>query len=98
MITSHMSAKHPDAPEPPNDRISWSIYALALAVSGLLCGTLASVGVLPFLAGGTWFWVALVCGGATALVANLVQPRYENTVGWWRVFYDFLLRQMPPPD
>jgi hypothetical protein len=27
---------------------------------------------------------------------NLVRPRYAT--GRWRAFYDFLLRQLPPPD
>jgi len=93
-----MRTEHPDTPEPPNRRIGWSISVLALAVPCLLCGVLAPLGLLPFLSGGSWFWVALIFGGAIALVVNLVRPRYESTAGRWRAFYDFLLRQLPPPD
>ena len=93
-----MSVESPDVPEPPNGRISWSIYALALATSFLICGTLAPFKRFPFLSGGNWFWIALILGGVTALLVNFVRPRYESTVGRWRASYDFLLRQLPPPD
>jgi hypothetical protein len=29
---------------------------------------------------------------------NLVRPNYEKSAGRWRSFYDFLLKQLPPPD
>jgi hypothetical protein len=93
-----MGTEHPEIPESPDGRISWSVYVLTLAVSCLVCGVLVPFGILPFLAGGAWFWVALVFGGVTALVLNLARPRYEGTSGRWRKVYDFLLKQMPPPD
>jgi hypothetical protein len=40
----------------------------------------------------------LVSGAVMALVVNLVRPRYERTAGRWRSLYDFLLKQMSPPD
>ncbi len=64
----------------------------------LACAALAPWCLLPMLSGGAWFLVAIALGGATALVVNLLRPRYEDAVGRWRAFYDFLLRQMPPPD
>jgi hypothetical protein len=93
-----MSVKHPDIPEPPNRRIGWSIYMLSLVVSGLVCGVLAPFRLSPFLSGGMWFWVAVGFGFAAALVVNLIRPRYESAVGRWRAFYDFLLKQLPPPE
>ncbi len=64
----------------------------------LVCAAFAPWGLIPMLSGGAWFGAAIAFGGATALVVNLLRPRYENAVGKWRSFYDFLLRQMPPPD
>ena len=93
-----MAAQLPEILESPNGRISWSIYALALAVSCMVCGALAPFRALPFLSGGTWLWVALAFGAVLAVIVNLVRPRYEITTGRWRAFYDFLLRQMPPPE
>jgi len=91
-----MHVEHPDTPEGPDPRISWSICVLVMAGFCLICGALAPSGL--FLSGGAWFFIALVLGGATALIVNRVRPRYERTVGRWRSFYDFLLKQMPPPD
>ena len=93
-----MSAKHSDIPERPNRRVGWSIYVLSLAGSCLVCGVLAPFHLLPFLAGGIWFWVAIGFGCVLALVVNLFRPRYEMTTGRWRAFHDLLLRQLPPPD
>jgi len=93
-----MPTQLPDTPEPPNGRFSWSFYALALAVSALVCGALAPFRLVPILSGGGWFWFALVFGAVLAVTVNLVRPRYESTSGRWRAFYDFLLRQLPPPD
>jgi hypothetical protein len=93
-----MSAQLPDTPEPPNGRITWSIYALALAASALISGAFAPFGLLPFLSGGAWFWIALAFGAVLAVIVNCIRPRYESTTGRWRAFYDFLLRQLPPPE
>jgi hypothetical protein len=93
-----MSAEHPDTPEPPNPRVGWSIYMLSLAASCLICGVLAPFRLFPFISGGRWFWVAIGFGCVLALVVNLFRPRYETTTGRWRAFYDFLLKQLPPPD
>jgi len=93
-----MSTKHSDVPEPPNRRIGWSIYMLSVFVSGLICGALALFRNFAFLSGGMWFGVAIIFGCVIAIVVNLVRPRYESTSGWWRAFYDFLPRQLPPPD
>jgi hypothetical protein len=94
----NMSVARPDVSEPPDGRISWSIYALALVFSCLICAMLAPFGIFPFLAGGAWFWIALVLGAATAVVVNVIRPRYESAAGRWRTFYDFLLKQLPPAD
>lgn len=93
-----MRAEQPDTPEPPDRRISWSIYLLVTAGFAVIFGGLAPMGLFPVLSGGAGFWVALFLGGATGLVVNLVRPRYERTAGKWRAFYDFLLKQVPPPD
>ena len=93
-----MDAKHPDLPEPPNRRVGWSIYMVSLAASCLVCVILAPFQLLPFLAGGMWFWVAIGFGCVLAVVVNLLRPRYETATGRWRAFYDYLLKQLPPPD
>jgi hypothetical protein len=93
-----MSVKHPDTPEPPNSRISWSIYVLILACFCLIGGLLAPFGLFHFLSGRACFWVALGFGCVTALVVNLLRPRYDSATGRWRVIYDYLLKQLPPPD
>jgi len=69
-----------------------------MIASCLVCAALAPWGLFSAMSGGAWFWVAIALGGATTLLVNLLRPRYENSVGKWRSFYDFLLRQMPPPD
>ena len=93
-----MRTDHQDASEPPNRLVGWSIYGAAMIASCLICVALAPWGVFPVLSRRAWFWVAIVLGGAIALLVNLLRPRYENAVGKWRSFYDFLLKQMPPPD
>ena len=90
-----MSADHPG---PPNSWISLSIYVLIIAVFCLIGGVLAQFRILPFLSGRGCFWVALSIGCVTALVVNFLRPRYERARGRWRAFYDFLLKQLPPPD
>jgi hypothetical protein len=42
--------------------------------------------------------VAIALGCVLAVVVNLLRPRYETTTGRWKTFYNFLLRQLPPPD
>jgi len=79
-------------PELPNRRVSWSIYGLSLIVSCVVCGVLA-----PFYAGSMWFWVAIGFSCVLTVIVNLLRPRYEATTGRWRVFYDLLLKQLPPP-
>jgi uncharacterized membrane protein len=93
-----MHPEYSDAPESPDSRINWSIYTLALASFCLIGGLLAPWGILPALSGGWWFGIAVALGVAVAIVVNLARPRYEKTTGRWRAFYDFLLKQMPPPD
>ena len=92
-----MGVAHLDTSESPNARISWSIYLLGLVLSCSICGMLAPFGFFALL-GGEWFLIAIVFGGATALVVNFVRPRYERATGRWRTFYNFLLKQLPPPD
>ena len=107
MLSSHMpeiallmkiDEEHPDKPEPPDRRISWSIYLLVTSGFCVICAGLAPMGLFFVLSGGAGFWIALLLGVATGLVVNLVRPRYERTAGRWRSFYDFLLKQLPPPD
>ena len=93
-----MNFKHPNAPDHPDRRITWSIYMLVVGGFCLIFGGFAPSGLLPFLSGGAWFWISVVLGGAIALIVNLLRPRYERTHGRWRSFYDFLLNQMAPPD
>jgi len=42
--------------------------------------------------------VAIALGCVLAVVVNLLGTRYETTTGRWKTFYNFLLRQLPPPD
>ena len=42
--------------------------------------------------------VAIALGCVLAFVVNLLGTRYETTTGRWKTFYNFLLRQLPPPD
>ena len=94
-----MSAKRLDTSDPLDRQISWSIYMLAVVIFGLLGAGVATSDVLPiYSVGDAWFWTALALGGATALVINRTRPKYEKAGGRWRSFYDFLLRQMRPPD
>ncbi len=91
-----MKPEDQEAPEPPDSRINWTVYTLVLAAFCLLGGMLAPLRVLPWLSGKAWFGVAVLAGAVVALLVNVSRPRYET--GRWRSFYDFLLRQMPPPD
>ncbi len=93
-----MNDELPDKPEPPDRRINWSIWMLVTASFALLGGGLAPLRLWPSVPGKAWFWVALALGAVTSVVVNLARPRYESSSGKWRSFYDFLLRQMPPPD
>lgn len=97
-VRLNMRTDHQETPEPPNRRVGWSIYGAAVIASCLICAALAPWGLFPLLSGGAWSWVAVAFGVVIALIVNLVRPRYETAVGKWRAFYDFLLRQMPPPD
>lgn len=92
-----MPTKRLNTCDPPEHRISWSIYTLAVVIFGLLGTAVVTSDVLSSLFGGAWFWIALVLGG-TVLVINLTRPSYENAGEGWRYFYDVLLRQMGPPD
>ena len=85
-------------PESPDRRINWSVLVLFTVPFVFIAGALAPLSLVPALAGGRWFWIALILGGVTALIFNLSRPKYESAKGKWRSFYDFLLRQMPPPD
>jgi len=91
-----MRTENPDKKEQPDSRISWSIYLLA-AVSLIVIGlALGSFGLFPALPHGGLFWLSLGFGAAAGFILNLIRPRYST--GRWRAFYDFLLRQLPPPD
>jgi hypothetical protein len=87
-----MSVEHPDTPEHPDGRITWSVYLATLAAFCLVGGG------ATLLLGPLAFGVALFLGAVTGFVVNLVRPRYDGAVGSWRTIYDFLLKQMPPPD
>jgi hypothetical protein len=88
--------ENPDTPERSDRKISWSIF-LALSVSFCAVGfVLQPWGLFPALPHGGLFWLSLGFGAAAGFILNLVRPRYST--GRWRAFYDFLLRQLPPPD
>ncbi len=97
-VRRKMSKRVPDEPEPPDKRINWSIWVLVTAGFALVGGLAAPLRLWPAIPGKAWFWIALASGGAIGLVVNLARPNYESSTGKWRSFYDFLLRQMPPPD
>jgi hypothetical protein len=93
-----MRADHPETPKQPDRQISWSIY-LALSVSFcMICLALQPWELFPVVPGGGLYWIALGFGAVTGFVVNRVRPRYVSTAGRWRSFYDFLLKQLPPPD
>ena len=95
-VRLNMRADNSETPEQPDRKISWSIY-LALSVSFCaICFVLQPWGLFPVLPGGGLYWLSLGFGAAAGFIVNLVRPRYAT--GRWRAFYDFLLRQLPPPD
>lgn len=85
-------------PEPANSRIGWSIYFLSVVVACFICGLLVPFRLVPFVSGKSCFFVAIGLGCVFAVAVNLFRPRYESATGRWRAFYDFLLKQLPPPD
>ncbi len=91
-----MPTEAPESPEPPDRRINWSIYILTLIVAGLVGGGVAPILHLPGHA--IWFLAAAFLGVAAGFVVNRLRPGYDQAAGWWKSFYDFLLKQMPPPD
>jgi predicted exporter len=86
------------ATESPNRRISWSITLLSSFLSCLIFGLFASSRLLAITSGLGVFLIAVISGVVLALVVNLLRPSYESCPQRWRAFYDFLLRQVPPPD
>ena len=84
--------------EPANSRVGWSIYFLSIVVACFICGFLAPFRLIPFVSGKSWFFVAIGLGCVLAVAVNLFRPRYETATGRWRAFYDYLLKQLPPPD
>ncbi len=86
-----------DDAESPNRRISWSITILAMFPLCLTFGLLAPR-LLPLTSTLGIFLITVISGLLAALVVNLLRRPYETCPHHWRVFYDFLLRQLPPPD
>jgi hypothetical protein len=84
--------------ETPDHRINWSIYVLVLAPSALIGGLLAPANFMPMIPAHIWPWFVLGFGCFIAFILNILRPRYQETTGRWRKFYDFLLRQLPPSD
>ena len=95
-VRLHMPPELPNLPEPPDRRISWSVYVLIGAPICFVGGGVAVWLRLP--GGGRWFFVAVFLGAVAGFVLNRVRSRYDSALGRWRSFYEFLLRQMPPPD
>ena len=92
-----MRAGHQETSKPSDRRLSWSISlvaALGFLVVFLLLDAWELLPALPI----DGFWISLGFGGLAGLVVNLLRPRYAITSGRWRAFYDFMLRQLPPPD
>jgi hypothetical protein len=96
IIRLYMASEPPELPEPPDGRINWSIYVLVGMACCLAGGVAAPALHLP--RSGIWFGLAVFLGLILGFMVNRLRPRYEDTVGRWRAFYDFLLRQMPPLD
>jgi len=92
LVRPHMSLERPDIPERPDRRISWSVFMAIGAVFALAGGAAA-----PFI-GPLSFGLAICLAAVTGFVVNRVRPHYDIAVGRWRSLYDFLLKQMPPPD
>lgn len=78
--------------EHPDRKIRWSVYTAVLAAFGLVGGFAAPL-LGPFA-----FVAAILFGALTALLLNFVRPPYDGAVGGWKSLYEFLLKQMPPPD
>ena len=85
-------------PEPPNKRVGWSIYFASVVVSSIFCGLLAPFRVFPLISGRSWFFLAIGLGCALAITLNLLRPHYDRAGARWGAFYDYLLRQLTPPD
>ena len=98
-ITIDPQVKHQqrDGAESPNRRLSRPITLLVMFPSCLVFGLLASR-LLPLASTLSIFFVAVVSGRVASYVVNLVRPPYETCPHHWRAFYDFLLRQLSPPD
>ena len=93
-----MKVNYPNTMDAPDARIRWSLTVLTMACVCPAFGVVAVLGVFPVLSGGGWFWIGLLFGGATASVLDRVRPPCETATGRWKSSYQFLLKQMPPPD
>jgi len=93
-----MSDSQNDCSWRPYKKLNWSIFTLLCAAFGLLAGVLAPMKIHKLDLGKNWFWVALGAALITALIINLLRPKYKAAHGFWKPFYEFLLKQMPPPD
>jgi hypothetical protein len=98
MVRLCMRDEEPEHPEAPDRRINWSIYVIVMGSSCLLGGLLAPMRILPVMSGGWGFALAVALGVVVGAVVNCARPRYGSSKGRLRSFYDFLLRQMSPPD
>lgn len=87
----------PETPEPEDSRLNWSIW-LVVTICFALVGGFLCPWLLPSVRGGTSFGLVTALGSLAAVLVNRLRPRYEQSTGGWRSFYDFLLRQMSLPD
>lgn len=81
----------------PDRRINLSITLISSLLSCLILRLFASR-LLAITSALGIFLIAAIAGVVIALVVNLLRPPYESCSKRWRPFYDFLLRQLPPPD
>ena len=93
----NMRADDSETSKPSDRRLSWSICLVAALGFLVVYLMLDAWEFFPAMAI-DGFWISLGFGGLTGLVVNLLRPRYASTSGRWRAFYNFMLRQLPPPD
>ena len=98
IVRLHVSGRDLDNDIARNQRVGWSICVLAMACSGLMFGLLGPSGILHLDSVLAISGVAVAFGAMLALVVNKLRPTYDHANSRWKVFYDLLLRQVPPPD
>jgi hypothetical protein len=83
--------------EKTNSRLNWSVVYVGAAVIGIV-GAIVVAHKRPVVHPKRLLLVVISAGIFGILLINWLRPRYERSTGRTKRFYDFLLRQFPPPD